>query len=455
MAGNAVEFIRSLKLDDVPAEAIYHAKRCLLDLIGVAAAGSTTPLSRIVRDHVAEQFGASRSGSLLFFDDRRVSAVGAALANGMTIDAFDAHDGHPATKGHAGCGVLSALLSFSEPELTGSQFLADLITGYEIAIRAGLALHSSVADYHTSGAWVALGAAAVGSRRLGLAEGLIREALGIAEYHGPRSQMMRCIDHPTMVKDGSGWGAMGGVSAALLARDGFTGAPAITVEGGGVENIWNDLGTRWTITEQYLKPFPVCRWAQPPIEAVRQLQSEQPFSVDEIIDIEVRTFHEAVRLATPEPRNTEQAQYSLPFPLASYLVRGSVGPSDISGDALSDPDILRLSRSVRLVEDAGYCSKFPAERWADVKIWLKDGRALYSDPVQAHGNAENPLSDTEISAKFNELMVQSGAEQLAGEIERTVSEIQDSATIEHLLKLLGSAPERQAARKKSSAVPAS
>ena len=29
--------------------------------------------------------------------------------------------------------------------------------------------------------------------------------LGIAEYHGPRSQMMRCIDHPTMLKDGAGW----------------------------------------------------------------------------------------------------------------------------------------------------------------------------------------------------------------------------------------------------------
>ena len=48
--------------------------------------------------------------------------------------------------------------------------------------------------------------------------------------------MMRCIDHPTMVKDGSGWGAFAGVSAAYLAADGFTGAPAITIEadaGGG------------------------------------------------------------------------------------------------------------------------------------------------------------------------------------------------------------------------------
>ena len=54
----------------------------------------------------------------------------------------------------------------------------------------------------------------------------LRHALGIAEFHAPRSQMMRCIDYPTMLKDGSGWGAMAGVSAAYLAADGFTGAPA-------------------------------------------------------------------------------------------------------------------------------------------------------------------------------------------------------------------------------------
>ncbi len=57
-----------------------------------------------------------------------------------------------------------------------------------------------------------------------------RQALGVAEYFGPRGQILRACDSPTMVKDGSGWGAHVGVTAALLARDGFTGAPALTVE---------------------------------------------------------------------------------------------------------------------------------------------------------------------------------------------------------------------------------
>ena len=107
-----------------------------------------------------------------------------------------------------------------------------------------------------------------------LDEEATRHALGIAEYHGPRSQMMRCIDHPTMVKDGSGWGALAGVSAAYLAAEGFTGAPAVLVD--DHPEIWGSLGARWAIMEQYLKPYPVCRWAQPAVEAVRSVLSSDP-----------------------------------------------------------------------------------------------------------------------------------------------------------------------------------
>src|SRR5436305_436110 len=99
-----------------------------------------------------------------------------------------------------------------------------------------------------------------------------RHALGVAEYFGPRGQILRACDSPTMVKDGSGWGAHVGLAAALLARDGFTGAPALTVERDDAGPFWSDLGTRWRIGEQYFKAYPVCRWAQPAIEAALDLQ---------------------------------------------------------------------------------------------------------------------------------------------------------------------------------------
>ena len=179
----------------------------------------------------------------LLLDGRRVSAPGAALAHAITIDAMDIHDGHRLTKGHAGVNVFPVALAMGEMhDWDGENFLTALVMGYEIALRAGIALHQTACDYHTSGSWGALGAAAIAARSLGLSKEQTRHTLGIAEYYGPRSQMMRAIDHPTMLKDGSGWGSMTGLTAAHLAASGFTGAPALTIEDFAVKDLWSDLG---------------------------------------------------------------------------------------------------------------------------------------------------------------------------------------------------------------------
>ena len=443
MAMNAVEFIHGIEPDAIPADVIKHAKRFLLDLIGVAAAGSRLEASRIMRDTALQLFAAPQAGSRLLFDGRPASIAGAALANATTIDSFDAHDGHPLTKGHAGCGVLSGLLAFSEAGMsesgrprTGAEMLADLIVGYEIAIRSGIALHGTVSDYHTSGAWVALGTAAVGARIMGLDHGQTRHALGIAEYNGPRSQMMRCIDHPTMVKDGSGWGAMVGATAAVLAGKGFTGAPAITIEHEDASAWWGDLGTRWRLSEQYIKAYPVCRWAQPAMEAAAALRRDHAFELDAIDSVTIRTFHEASKLAVASPVTTEEAQYSLPFPVAALLVRGQVGPAEIDGAALRDTELLRLSNIIALVDAPEYSSRFPAERWADATIVLKNGERLVSKPAVARGSAENPLSDQEVSAKFHMLMRASGQQVRAAAIEDMVMSIDTLTTTADLIDSL-------------------
>ena len=399
------DFFNNTRWEDIPPSAQSMAKRCLLDLIGVGAAGRTTELSRIICDHAVEEFGTS--GPRMLFDGRRTSASGAALAGGMTIDAFDAHDGHPMTKGHAGCGLLPALMAMADREdvdLTGAEFLRLLVLGYEVSIRGGVALHGSVSDYHTSGAWVAVGVAAMCSAALGSTRAEMDHAMGIAEYHGPRSQMMRVIDHPTMLKDGSGWGAMAGVSAALMAAKGFTGAPAITLN----EEAFSDLGSRWCIQEQYFKPYPVCRWAQPPVQALIDLRGEHGFSAADVDFIRVFSFHEAVRLHTHTPKDTEEAQYSLPFPVAAMLVRGQIGPAEISPEGLNNAEILRISQGMILAEEQRFNDVFPAERWARIEVVLKSGEVLISKDTVAHGSMENPLSDREISDKFQGLMAASG-----------------------------------------------
>ena len=108
---------------------------------------------------------------------------------------------------------------------------------------------------------------------------------------------------------------------------------------------------KWLIEEQYFKPYPVCRWAQGPIEAILYLKEKYTLTSETVDRIEVITFHEAVRLAVSEPKNTEQAQYSTSYPCAVALVKGDVGVTEISNKFLNDPEVLRLSKSLKMFEN--------------------------------------------------------------------------------------------------------
>jgi len=413
-----IDFIHRLTFSSLPAEVVHQARRCLLDLVGVAISGRQTELSRIAHDFAVDHLGAGRKGARLLFDGRPASAAGAAFAGATTIDSFDAHDGHALTKGHAGVAILPALLAVADAEgllddgaFDGEALLTCLVLGYEIATRAGIALHASACDYHTSGAWNALGCAAVAARLLRLDRERTRHALGIAEYHGPRSQMMRCIDHPTMVKDGSGWGALAGISAAYLAKDGFTGAPAITLEAPEQAAIWADLGERWLILDQYFKPWPVCRWAQPAIEAASRLLSEHALAASDIERVEVETFHEAVRLGAQLPATTEAAQYAIGFPLAAYLVRGRLGADEIGADGLGDSAIRDMLGRIRLLESPEFSRRFPVERLARLRIVLKSGQIAASEATTARGDRGHPLSDADMLSKFSSFAAMLGSER--------------------------------------------
>ena len=431
---STASFIHQLKPDDLPPEVRHLTARCLVDTIGVAIGGRQTPLSRIIYAHARRQFGGDETR--LWFDGTPVSLTGAALAHATTIDALDLHDSCRPVKGHSGVALFPAALGAlgaAKKPVDGREFITALTLGYEIATRAGTAQHASVPDYHTSGSWNALGVAAILARWLELDETATRHALGIAEYHGPRSQMMRTIDHPSMVKDGSGWGALAGTSAALLAADGFTGAPALTVEHAEVAPFWESLGQTWSMDAQLFKPYPVCYWAQPALAAALGLQREHMIEPARIRGIRVHTFHEATRLAARAPDTTEAAQYSLPFPLAALLVHGELGAAEVQGEALKHPEVLRLARLVELIEDPECCAAFPERRYARVE--LVTDRATHRSPLTEPlwGTPEDRPDDAELGAKFRRL---AAPLPFADELERILWDIESLEDLTPLLDLL-------------------
>lgn len=424
----AVEFLHDTRWEHLPADVRRHARLRLLDLLAVAIAGSTTSLSKITRDH-AHRHMLTLDGPRLLFDGRRASPPGAALANAATIDSVDGHDGHRLTKGHAGAAIMPAVLAMLDDGTDHDlrDLLAALVVGYEIATRAGIALHTSAREYHSSGAWNAIGAAAVAARALGLDPVSTQHALGVAEYAAPRAPMMRAITNPTMVKDSSAWGAQAGVAAALLAADDFTGAPAELLD--HAPELWRDLGSRWRIREQYTKSHPVCRWAHPAVEATLELRRHDAIRPESIRDIEVRTFKAATELTARIPASTEEAQYSLPFPIAMACVHGKLPIELITTPERANHQLRRIARALRVIESPELTAAFPDQRSATVTITLTSGRRLSAHRTTSWGDPEQSLTDADFDVKLRNYALPILGETRTARLGRMLAPAEDTADI--------------------------
>lgn len=402
--GLVTDFVLNLKPEAIPAPVMQRAALLLLDTLGVAIGATPMEAGTIARETAVALFGSQHPvhSARMMFDGRRVSIAGAAFATATGIDNLDAHDGYNPTKGHIGVVVLPTLAALAEslPGLSGPEALAAYVVGYEVSGRAATALHATVPEYHTSGAWNALGVAAMVCRMRGMTPAQFREAVGIAEFHGPRSQMMREIATPTMLHDGSAWGAMAGVTAAVQAGMGFTGAPAITIEAPEVVSHWADLGQVWQVPLQYIKPYPICRWAHAAIDGTRKLVLENDLRPGDIAQITIRSFRYATELWGSMPGSTSRAQYGLPFPVAVMVAYRRIGVEHISGEGLRDPLVADILGRIVVEESPRHTDRYPAGRWADVTIRLKDGTTLETGDIHARGGPDQPFGQDEIVEKF-------------------------------------------------------
>ena len=397
-------FTREIGFDAIPPAATTAAKLLVLDLIGVLIAASKLDAARIARDHAARHWAAGEGApsARLPFDGREVSLPGCGFAAATQIDNLDAHDGWQASKGHAGAALLPALIAFAEaaPAVPGREALTAMVLGYEVSYRAAAALHATVSDYHTSGAWNSLGCAVIGARLRNLDDGVLRHALGIAEYHGPRSQMMREIANPSMLHDGTGFGGPVGIYAVLAAEDGFTGAPAATVEFDDAAFAWDDLGDNWLTAQQYIKPYPVCRWAHAPIDAALKLRHDHNLTPEMIERVDISTFEFSAALNGDVPTTSPLAQYSLAWPVAAALARGRVGVDEVMEESFNDPVIIGLTARTHASTDAAIEATFPDQRLASVAITLTDGTVLDSGRTTASGGPDPQPTEAEVVDKF-------------------------------------------------------
>ncbi len=397
-----VSFVCRLEPEALPAAIQDQAVRCVLDLVGVAIAGTRTPMAEISARFAHEQFA---SGSATVIGSAKpLSVAGATWVNGASASALDMDDGHRMAMGHPGASVIPAALAIAERTgASGREFLTALVAGYEVAVRASAARVPWYKDkMYSTGIWGVFGATAAAGKLLNFDEATLQSALGTAGSHGSFPPGGLQSNH-AMVKETIAWSGMTGVCAALLAQQNFVG-PADFL----------DYSERWdtsvlvaglgdldeaAILRTYFKPYAVCRWSHAAVDAVLELKHRHQLRIDEIEAIDVETFWEVTRLANAEPSNTIAAQFSIQFALAVALLYDRIGPAEVSDAHIHDPAILSLARKIRVAVDNTLDRQFPAKTMARVTIQTRRGN-LRTTVEYPRGNPENPLSHTELEAKF-------------------------------------------------------
>ncbi|MGP3935681.1 MmgE/PrpD family protein [Nonomuraea sp. KM88] len=386
----------------LPRDVIERAKRHLLDTLGAAMAGASSPAPGLAAPGNAPVWGTGLA----------VAPRDAALLNGVAAHALELDD----TGGcdHSGAVVVPAALaclSLADRPVSGSELLEAVVLGYDVARRTleacgGYAAHNET-GWHSTGTCGTFGAAAASARLLGLDSARAAHALGLAAgFSGGLWAFVH--DGAASKRLHAGRAAEGGLTAALLAASGTSGPGRIfddvwggflrTYAGAGADPgaLTRDLGTAWRISRCSIKPYASCRSTHSSIDAIGGLD----LHAGEIDRIHVRLSPLVAgmcggRDATTLPR----AQLSLPYAIAARILYGDADLAAYSPERRGDPRATELMERIDLEVD-------PTMGGIDepaLTVTTTTGavrRARVSDPL---GSPTNPLSDERLLAKFHGL----------------------------------------------------
>lgn len=405
-----VRHVVATRFEDLPAATVAATKRDILDTFGCILGGSGAPGIDAIYE-VADHWG-GREESVVLLRGRRLPAPQAALLNasmGHALDFDDTHD--TAGSIHPGISVLAAGLAVADTldGVGGRQFIRAIALGLDVSCRIALA---STLDrgWHRTACIGVFGAAVTAGLLLGLDSDQMRHALGIAYSHAAGNR--QCILDAALSKRlQAGQAASAGVFSAVLARKDFTGAHNILngrygflelyqPNGNDPSLLLKDLGQAFRGDGLSFKPYPCGRPLHAAIDAALVVRAAIGSAV--ITDVTITLdpgAHADQFLSGSAPRRPTQvveAQFALPFLVATALVHGKVGIGEVSG--LGDAETLALADRVQGVAGA---TGHP-RGWAEIRVTLDDGRVLFQETSDPVGSPEKPISPSGMRAKFQD-----------------------------------------------------
>jgi 2-methylcitrate dehydratase len=403
-----------LRFDQISAEAVYQAKRFLLDSLGCALGGfqqHDVKIALAVLDEIAGAGAATVIGT-----GDRIDPVSASLANALMIRCMDYNDIYWKQDPSHPSDIFSAAMACCERAGgNGKELIVGLVLGHEFEMRFCEAAFPGIRErgwHHAT--LTAFVSPLVAGRALHLSWEQIQHAIGIsASRHctlgavtaGKLTMMKNTVD-PMATQSG--------VLAALLAEKGYSGPEHVIDGKEGLTHVFgpdwkldlltDGLGETWRITRCGMKAFPTEALTHTPISAVLDLVKANDLHPDQVQTVQIRSLARAADILSDpskyDPHTRETADHSLPYVIAAALVDRQVTPVQFTLGKIMDPKIREQLSKVEVVADPEIEKVFPALQRVIVHLTTKDGRCFDKQLDYPKGDPRNPLTDQEIEEKF-------------------------------------------------------
>ena len=408
------QWAAELKYEQLSQDAIYQAKRFLLDSIGCALGGyqqHDVAMAREVLDEIAGPGKATVIGS-----GKQMDAVTASLANALMIRCMDYNDIYwKQDPSHPSDIFPAAMACCERAGGDGSELIVGLVLGHEFEMRMCEAAFPGIRErgwHHAT--LTAFVSPIVAARMLHLDWTKMQHAIGIsasaratlgAVTAGKLTMMKNTVD-PMATQSG--------VFAALLAEKGYSG-PEHVIDGkeGLVHCLGPDwklslltdgLGESWRITQCGMKAFPTEALTHTPISATQALVKDNDLKPEQVAKVHIRTTARAADILSDpskyDPRTKETADHSLPYVVAAAISERQVTPLQFTMEKIMDPVIRAQLNKIVVVADPEIEKVFPALQRVVVTIQTTDGREFTQQLDYPKGDPRNPLTDQEVEEKF-------------------------------------------------------
>jgi 2-methylcitrate dehydratase PrpD len=427
------EFAAGLRFDAIPAAVIRRTEDLFLDWFGSALGGKgARPVESIAS--FIEAMGPAEGASEILIHRRGSSPLVAAIANAAASHFAEQDDVHNGSVFHPATVVFPPALAVAQAlRKSGRELLTACVAGYEVGIRVGEFLgRSHYRIFHTTGTAGTFAAAAAVGQLLGLNAAQMRHAFGSA---GTQSaglwEFLRDAADSKQLHTAHAAGA--GLTAAYLAKDGFTGAKRIldgkqglaagTSIDADAARLAAGLGTRWALAETSFKFHAACRHTHPAADALQQVLATHHLAASDIRSIVALVHQAAIDVLGPvtDPQTVHQAKFSMGTVLGLVAVFGRAGMNEFDA-SWRDAAVRTVHDKVTMRLDDEVDRAYPARWIGKVVVETGDGRRFEGRVLEPKGDPGNTLSRAELEAKALQLAAyRDGA--TADEMQRVIARV--------------------------------